>query len=201
MLPYFTRILFLFSSIVLLTACGDGADKSTSDKAAYNKAEITLSEAGVGPINAQTPFNIHKITEAFQSFKKYHVEQLQTQEEGIDYPVIRVSKDTDTMLLINPALDQNKIFSIVIKDKRIGNSLGHELGAEYGAIYSYGKLEQCSAGAESLSGKVLCYAPNSGNVLYMFGDKNPNDFPDGSLPPIDALDKWNLEAIIWKPKK
>ena len=202
LLPRFIRTLFLFFMLTLLSACNDNAEENNSDKTTQlDKAEIVLSEAGIGSINAQTPFNIHIINQAFQDHDDYHVEQFQTKAEGIDYPVIRVLKNTDTLLLINPALDQKKIFSIVVKDKRVGNSLGHKLGMEYGAIYSYGNLEQCSAGAESLSGKVICYAPKSANVLYMFGDKAANTFPDGALPPADALDSWVLEAIIWKPKK
>ncbi len=196
--------LFLSGIILLLSGCGDN-DSDNSDKnggnASLNNAEIVLSEDGIGPINTQTPFNIHQITEAFQNYE-YHVEEIKTQNEGKDsYPVIRVSKGTDTLLLINPALDQTKIFSVVVKDKLVGNALGHWIGMKYGSVYSYGQLEQCASGTEGLSGKVLCYAPKSGNVLYMFGDKKPNDFPDGKMPPIDALSEWELEAIIWKPKK
>ena len=200
---HFIRTLFLLLIVTFLTACGD--DKSeeqeaNNKKALLESAEITLSAAGVGPINAQTPFNIHQITLAFQD-SDYHVEQRQTRTEGDDYSVIRVSKGTDTLLLINPTLDQKTIFSVLIKDKRVGNTLGDSLGTEFGSIYEYGHVEQCMAGTEDLSGKVLCYAPKSANVLYMFGDEKTNDFPDGKLPPVDALDGWKLDAIIWKPKK
>lgn len=198
-----TRTFFLLCIITFLTACGgDKPEENDANdtKVLLDSAEITLSAAGVGPINAQTPFNIHQITLAFQD-SDYHVEQRQTRTEGDDYPVIRVSKGTDTLLLINPTLDQKTIFSVLIKDKRVGNTLGHALGAEFGSVYEYGHVEQCMAGVEDLSGKVLCYAPKSANVLYMFSDNKVNDFPDGKLPPVDALDGWKLDAIIWKPKK
>lgn len=200
LLPRFTHLLLLFSMVTVLVACDDHSEQNNKTTQT-DKTELNLSEAGIGSINAQTPFNIHTINQAFQGHEDYHVEQFQTKAEDIDYPIIRVLKNTDTLLLINPTIDQNQIFSVVIKDKRVRNTLGHQLGMEYGAIYSYGKLEQCSAGAESLSGKVICYAPKSANVLYMFGDDKPNTFPDGTLPPADALDSWKLEAIIWKPKK
>ena len=117
------RFVFLLCAITLLSACDNNTSNKNIDgtKTLLDNADIVLSEAGIGSINAQTPFNIHQITEAFQAHKNYHVDQLQTQEEGIDYPVIRVSKGADIILLINPELDQSKIFSIVVKDPK--NSL------------------------------------------------------------------------------
>lgn len=197
--PHMRRFI-LFALFALLSACQKSDDNNQDNKNALKNAEIVLSEAGVGPINAQTPFNIHDITEAFQKYD-YHVEELKTVAEGENYPVIRVSTDTDTLLLINPDAKQQKIFSVVVKDKHVGNALGHWIGMKYGSIYSYGQTEQCTPGTEGLSGKVLCYAPKSANVIYMFGDKKANQFPDGELPPVDALSEWNLEAIIWKPKR
>ena len=200
-LSHLIRILFSLFFALLLTACMDDepvSQEENSAKTSLEDAEMMLSAAGVGPINAQTPFNIHQLTIAFQNHD-YHVEQRQTRTGSGDYPVIRISKDADTLLLINPTLDQKSIFSVLVKDKRIGNTLGHALGSEFGSIYEYGHVEQCTAGVEAMSGAVLCYAPKSDNVLYMFSDENTNNFPDNKLPPVDALDSWKLTAIIWKP--
>ena len=196
---YMYRFILL-TFFISLSACQKSDNHNQDNKSVSLKnAELVISEAGVGPINAQTPFNIHDITQALQKYD-YHVEELKTTTEGESYPVIRVSTDTHVLLLINPDTKQQKIFSVIVKDKHVGNSLGHWLGMKYGSIYSYGRTEQCTPGSEGLSGKVLCYAPKSANVIYMFGDKEENNFPDGELPPIDALSEWDLEAIIWKPK-
>ncbi len=198
------RILFLYTLLSFLTACDNNPEDTVAGNSqipALKDAEMILSPAGVGPLNAKTTFNIHKITQAFAaSPNRYHVEQIQKNTEARNYTVIRISKNTDTLLLINPDAKQENIFSILIKDRRIGNILGHTLGMEYGAIYSYGHTEQCSIGKVELASKVLCYAPQSNNIIYLFSARMSNKHILNNLPPADALDSWKLESIIWKPK-
>ena len=200
-LSYSLRILGLVALLSLLMACDNKVPPEPVPVIPHIEgAEMVLSSAGVGPINAQTAFNIHQITLAFEEHR-YNVEQIQTYTEGNSHLVIRVSKNAEPLLLITPNETQRRIFSVQIKDNRVGNVLGHTLGMEYGAIYSYGKTEQCSLGQDPLQERVLCYAPNSGNIIYLFKDDQPQNVAYQTLPPVDALDSWKLESIIWKPKK
>lgn len=183
--------LLAVSCVFLLVACDD--TQTATSKPAGKPLEI-LSVAGIGPINAQTPFNLHELTTAFQGF---NVDQRLNYSEGEKYPVIRVSKDLKPLLTINPDVKHEKIYSVMVHDNRIGNGLGHSIGVKFVDIYAYGQTEACAAGAEELSGKVLCYAPQTGNILYLFG--GAWNGPSGSVPPKDVLADWQLEAIIWKP--
>ncbi len=63
---------------------------------------------GVGPLNGETPFNLHDITAAFQGL---NVAQQTNFSEGESYPVITVSKDLKSLLTINPDVKQEKVFS------------------------------------------------------------------------------------------
>lgn len=197
---YSLRILFITALLSLLTACDNEPAPAPPVIPKIEGAEMVLSSAGVGPINAQTAFNIHQITLAFEEHR-YNVEQIQTYTDGHNYPIIRISKNTKPLLLITPNKTQRRIFSVLIKDKRVGNVLGHTLGMKYGAIYTYGNREQCALGQDKYVGKVLCYAPRSGNIIYLFTDSQPKNVAYNTLPPVDALDSWPLESIIWKPKK
>ena len=200
---YSLRIFFIYALLSLLAACDNNSTPTPVEPVVpkIEGAEIVLSSAGVGPINVQTAFNIHQITLAFEEHR-YNVEQIQTYHTGSQsYPIIRVSKNTEPLLLITPNKTQRRIFSILIKDNRVGNALGHKLGMEYGAVYTYGHTEQCALGQAEFAGKVLCYAPNSGNIIYLFSDSESQNVAYDKLPPIDALDNWILENIIWKPKK
>lgn len=153
-----------------------------------------LSVDGVGPINGETAFNLHDITAVFQGF---NVAQQTNYTEGAPYPVITVSKDLKELLVINPDVKQDRIFSVMVRDNLVGNRLGHSIGMKFADIYAYGETEECAAGAEELSGKVLCYAPKTGNILYLFG--GTWNGPDGDVPPKDVLANWQMEAMIWKP--
>ncbi|UJS26037.1 DUF1131 family protein [Thiothrix winogradskyi] len=183
----------LGATVVLLsmTACDDQAN--TVVQPTVKPIEM-LSVDGIGPINGNTPFNLHDITMAFQGL---NVAQRTNYAEGREYPVITVSQDLKPLLTINPDAKQEKIFSVMVSDNLIGNGLGHALGSRFNEVYAYGATEECRAGAEELSGKVLCYAPKTGNVLYLFG--GTWNGPDGSVPPKDVLANWQMEAMIWKP--
>jgi len=93
---------------------------------------------------------------------------------------------------------RQRIFSVIVEDNLIKNGLGHPLGTLYNAIYTYGQDEKCQLGAEDMSGKVLCYAPQYPNILYVF-NANTTEIVS-AIPPADVLQGWALESIIWRPK-
>lgn len=179
------------SALLVVTGCNEKTGITIQPAV---KPIETLSVDGVGPINAATPFNLHEIDVAFQGL---NVTQQTNYSEGQPYHVITVKKDVKALLTINPDVKEEKIFSVMVHDNLIGNGLGHTIGMKFTDIYSPGNTEECAAGSEELSGKVMCYAPKTGNVLYLFGGSWNG--PDGSVPPKDVLAGWQLETIIWKP--
>jgi hypothetical protein len=182
-----------------MSACGDDNATNNSLQAtqtldATSSNTILLSSKNIGPINAQTPFNIHHFTMAFQGF---NVSQQTSFQEGEAYPVIRVAQGAKNLMTINPTADQTGLYSVVIEDNLVRNQLGHRLSTQFSMIYTEGNIEKCLAGQEELSGKTICYAPNTHNILYIFSGRWNG--PDGEIPPKDVLSTWTLDAIIWKP--
>ncbi len=185
-----TRLLPIIASVTL-AACQEDAPQSPSIPV---KPLEMLSIGGVGPLNAQTPFNLHDITAVFPNL---NVAQQTNFTEGQAYPIITVSKDLKLLLTINPELKHEKIFSVMVHDNLIGNQLGVAIGMPFRDVYSYGHTEECAAASEELTGKVLCYAPRVGNILYLFSGKWSG--PTNAIPPQEVLGDWKIEAIIWKP--
>ncbi|CAA6805362.1 MAG: Unknown protein, partial [uncultured Thiotrichaceae bacterium] len=134
-------IVSLLSMIVVsfLGACGGDQPDSAADTG-QDAPLFTLSADGVGPLNADTPFNLVKIGSAFQD---YNVAQETHMEEGGKYPVITVKQRIRDLLSINSDYKQERIFSIIVHDNLIGNELGHRLGDKFNEIYAYGKTEEC----------------------------------------------------------
>lgn len=194
---FFRLVFFLHIPLALLLS-GCSGDVATEHAIAADKQEplFILSVDGVGPLNADIPFNLISIGDAFQDF---NVAQETHFREGEQYPVITVKKKIKPMLSINPDHQRQRIFSVVVHDNLIGNRLGHGIGDSYKMIYTYGQTEECAPGIEEWSGKVMCYAPKTRNILYLFvGDW---DGPDGEVPAPDVMADWALEAIVWKPPK
>ncbi len=182
-----------------LVACSEEiTSTSTTQETTKNTEQsnrATVSDLGVGTVTTDTPFNIHQITLAFPNYSV--VEELNFQE-GEQYPIISVSKGANTLITINPTLDLKSIYSVVVEDNLINNSLNHRLGTLFSDIYAdENKAFKCQAGAEEMSGKVLCLAPAASNLLYQFAGTWSG--PDAQLPPKEVLLGWALETIIWKP--
>ncbi len=176
---------------LLLNACGDNNPSATPPKYA---PIAMLSEAGIGPINGATPFNLHEITLVFQGF---NVTQHTNFTDGNQYPVIEVSQGIKRLLTLNPDLKHEKVFSVLVQDNLIGNRLGHPIGTLFSEIYPQAKVDNCAPGMEDMEGKVLCYAPKAGNILYIFtGIWNG---PTNAVPPLDILKDWQLASMVWKP--
>jgi hypothetical protein len=187
-------MISLFSLLLLAMAGCNSDDKANIKKPDSNDNRVMLSSDGVGPINASTPFNMHQVTLAFQDYSVTEYTQFTKNNSS---PVIRVSEDGKPILLINPDSSNKKIFSIFILSNKIGNALGHEVGSLYNTIYTYQETEPCIAGSEEFAGKVLCMAPKTENILYVFSGSW--DGPKDETPPTAILAEWKLDSIVWKP--
>lgn len=177
-----------------LTACGNDGTDSKANAEDTLQPHILLSADGVGPINAQTPFNMHKVTLAFPD---YSVEEFTDKKELGGDRVIRVSQDGKPLMVIHPDQSQKTIFSIMIQSAKVGNAMGHNIGSVFSDIYSYEQTEPCTTGSDDLKGKVLCLAPQTPNILYVFAGET--DTPDTQTPPPGILASWKLDSIVWKP--
>ncbi len=188
-------IIAIFALSALLSACSNDDNDKKVVVPTDVVSDIVLSADGVGPLNATTSFNMHQMTVAFS---EYSVEEVVNFQHSAPYPVIRISKGGNTLITVNPDSSRQNIYSIVVEDNKVKNSLGHHLGSVYSEVYTYGQTEKCQSGIEELSGKVLCYAPKTPNILYVFNGKW--DGEDGQMPPAELLQDWILESIVWRPK-
>jgi len=188
-------LTFGFILTLVLNGC-DNDTKEVTETAPAQDASIILSQDGIGPINATTSFNMHQMTLAFSS---YNVVEEVNYVEGRPFPAIRISEGVNTVLVIIPDASQQGIYSVIVEDNIVKNSLGHALGTPYSDIYTYGQNEKCQPGVEDMAGKMLCYAPKFPNILYVFNGAWEN-VAAGKAPPADILQGWALESIIWRPK-
>jgi len=192
----FIRLALASVLSLALSSCDNDISKEATESTPQQNTSIILSQDGIGPINATTSFNMHQMTLAFSDFSV--VEEV-NYIEGTPFPAIRISEGVNTIMNIIPDASRQGIYSVIIEDNIIKNSLGHALGTLYNEVYSYGQNEQCQLGVEDLVGKMLCYAPKHPNILYVFNGARKN-VTAGKAPATDILQGWALESIIWRPK-
>ncbi len=129
---------------------------------------ITLSEAGVGPINGKTPFSQQSVQKLLPNLK---VSRGISTTEGEDFPILKVSDKNGLLFTINPDSDGKRIYSIVFEKDRVANSLGHRTGQTYKEVYG-GRSAECIPGEEERSGTVFCLDPDSKHIGYQFATKD-----------------------------
>lgn len=191
-----TLVIGAFLLTITITACDSDNDVAKQETEKVKETSIILSPDGIGPINATTSFNMHQMTLAFSDFSV--VEEVNFLDSK-PFPAIRISQGVNTVMHVIPDASLQGIYSVMIEDNIIKNSLGHHLGTPYSEIYTYGQNEQCQPGIDDMSGKMLCYAPKYPNILYVFNGVWDNA-KAGKAPPADILQGWSLESIIWRPK-
>lgn len=157
-------------------------------------APLTVSDGGLGPIVATTKFNQAAIQSLLPA---YVVKNGKRTSEGESYKVFLITDKGKTLATVNPGDGGNGIFSIRIASTQIENALGHKLGTSYLGVFGANVNKACTAGEEELSGKVICPAPKSTHVSYLF--KGVSNGPDGTVPALAMLKNFVLEEIIWKP--
>lgn len=176
-----------------LTGCSN--DEEKKEAPVEKKDEIVLSADGIGAITSSSSFNMHQIT---LSFSKFSVVEELNYHTGTPYPVIRVADGVKTVMTIIPDAAQKSIYSVIVEDNKITNSLGHHLGIPFKTVYAE-KIEKCQPGTEDMLGKALCYAPNTPNIIYVFHSNTASSL-EGKLPADEELQEWVLDTIIWRPK-
>lgn len=176
-----------------LTACSSREDVQASTVENVPAPLFMLSADGVGPLNAETPFNLVRIGDAFQEFNVIQETPVNGDDSG---PVITVNQQVKPLLTINPDFQQKHIFSVIVHDNLVGNKLGHVIGAKFSEVYTPETLEQCAPGVDDWAGKVMCYAPKNTNILYLFSGTGPK-VTDKTPTPAEMKD-WVLAEMVWK---
>lgn len=188
-----SRLIALGGVLCCLTACSGRDDVQASTVENVSNPVFMLSGDGVGPLNAETPFNLVRIGDAFQ---EYNVAEETHFNNGEKYPVITVRQQVKPLLTINPDFQQKRIFSIIVHDNLVGNKLGHSIGSKFSEIYTPANLEQCAPGVEDWAGKVMCFAPKNTNILYLFSGAVPK--VTDTVPKPAEMQDWVLESMVWR---
>jgi hypothetical protein len=183
-IPTLTALFIGLASFLLFLAAAEGQQKPA----------ITITETGVGPINAKTPFNIAVLKRLFPG---YRVVAGTGSYEGMDYPIIKVMDGTSELLEITSDGDSKAIFSISTTSPRVTLDGKGVIGLLYSEVFGKEVSPHCYEGKENDSGLVFCHRPASSHIGFVFDGVSDDPFSD--MPSIAALRKWRVKEIFWKP--
>jgi len=160
---------------------------------ATHASELSLTENGIGSISENTGFNMKDIQD---SLPGYNIKPDKDYTEGDEFPIyVVMDKEGIPLATINPSGDEKGIFSIRIKSNKVLNTLGPKIGVAYSSVYGSHVDKGCSPGMEEISGAVICTAPKSKHIVYIF--KGVSNVPDGEIPDVSILKNFTISEIAW----
>ena len=156
---------------------------------------FTVTDHGVGPINALTPFDKIELQEIL---KDYLIAEGTSSALGSTTTIFRVSdEESGELFILYPSTDNATVSLIVITSPTIHDPFGVSVGTTYDMVFGDQLVADAYPGIQHYTGHVLCNAPGSTNLTYVFqGDWTG---PDGIIPPLNVLQSWTLKEISCKP--
>ncbi|WP_051252430.1 DUF1131 family protein [Ferrimonas kyonanensis] len=161
---------------------------SVAALAACAGSELRLTEEGLTGLELSAPTR----TQVQRRFPESQVFEEWPLSEAGRHRQLRVVNLQQQELIFH--FDDKGLYSLENRQSQIASYLDHRIGDGFEWVYPDG-TELCVAGMEALSGRVICPAPGSGHIRYLFDYDWPG--PDGELPPKFVLKGATLAAMFW----
>ncbi|WP_082176469.1 DUF1131 family protein [Pseudaestuariivita atlantica] len=182
--PYRARPALLGLAMAILPAAATLADEA-----------FRLSVHGLGGITADTRFDAAALSDAMPGVS--FTSERQMTEDGTHEFFIARSKGARLFTVSGDG--RGRVGAISTGSPRVANWLGPVVGDRYDRLDQNRQLGTCSPGAEAFSGKMLCAASESGQIIYVFSGRWSG--PDGELPPRSVRAGWTVSQLIWRPER
>ena len=179
-------IILIFVSLIF------GACSEERTKPLYT---VKLSDAGVGKIGVQTPFETRLIEPKFPGFD---VQIFTFFKIGKPMPVIQISYRGTPWIHLFPTEDKKKIESISIVSANIESAWPTKIGMRFDETYNSEQLLLCKMGTDKLKDKIICKEPLSEMVYYVY--EIDTELLENRVPMYSQLQTSKVDEIIWKVK-
>ncbi|WP_312884982.1 RpoE-regulated lipoprotein [Candidatus Sodalis endolongispinus] len=151
-----------------------------------------VSDQGVGSITAATPMTQPALEKALDG--DYRLRGgMETRNGEIVSVYQALAKDQVKLTAYGPS--SGRVAEVVVTDEAIESAWGVKIGTPFSALdqKAYGA---CSKGSGEDRDAVVCQAPQSAHVSYVF--KCIWHGPESLMPADDQLRTWQVSKIIWR---
>lgn len=177
-----------------------GVSFSISNVYARPLVEMIATDHGIGPLTMRTLFSEDSIKKIFHDFD-VSVTKSALYSEDIAFPAIQVKKGQTELFTIYSRADFQEsepapIFGIISKSPLIRGPQRVKVGDRFAKVFR-GVQEKCVPGMEEISGYIVCLAPKSQRLYYVFSAPKNSSLPDGALPPRKDLLQSKIVMLVW----
>lgn len=152
-------------------------------------SSLTVTDQGVGAINGSTPLQENALKEGLNG--DYRLRQGMRSEQGSVVSFWQALTDNEVKLTFS---GKTTVSRIEVTDSDIASADGTRIGDAFSESYQKA-FGHCQAASGETAPAVLCQAPDSQHVSYLYQGKWAG--PQGLIPPDDVLKSWQVSKIIW----
>ncbi|XBS68719.1 RpoE-regulated lipoprotein [Acerihabitans sp. KWT182] len=179
---------------MLLAGCSTFSNFSWSSLSPFNwfGGAVTVKDAGVGGINAATPLDPQALNKALNG--DYRLRSgMETHDGGIR-SLYQGVKDNEVRLTVYGSA-AGRVDRVVVTDKDVASEWGVKVGTRFSSLYGKA-FGACRKSADEDQNGVICAAPQSAHVSYVFTGNWHG--PDSLMPADDILKDWQVSQIVWQ---
>jgi len=158
-------------------------------------SRFEVTDQGVGGITADTPLTEEEVNDGLKDdFKlrsgmSMNANKIRTFYQAMDDKQVKITVSGEP---------KGKVTRIDVTDSDIASQWGVKIGSPFSDVYSKA-FEHCSKGQGDDRLNVVCAAPNSQHVSYVYsGTWNG---PESLMPSDDTLKSWKVSKIIWQANR
>ena len=184
------RHVVLALTVSVLAACSAADD--FLENSIPNQTLLTITAAGVGPINGATHYSKAAIEATLTGYEARSVQS--ATEDGTVRVLAAFSDGKQVIQLFRGTA--GKVGEVHGVTQYLIGPAGERIGMTFNEIGP--QASDCRAARSLWAGMVICPSRGAGNVGLVFAIPDYDGAGD-KLPPTDKLDKAKLQRIIWKP--
>ncbi|TKI03221.1 RpoE-regulated lipoprotein [Martelella alba] len=185
------RPILIGLPLVLAGCSSVGFSWSSLSPFNWFRSEVTVTDRGVGGINAATPLTEDALDKALSGDYRFR-KGMETANGGI-VSFYQALKDKEVEMTIYGA-DSGGVSRVVVEDKSVPSAWGVKIGTVFSDLYDKA-FGACRKGVGEDSEAVVCAAPQSRHVDYVFIGEWQG--PESLMPADDVLRHWRVGKIIW----
>jgi len=179
---------------LLLTGCSTVSNMSWSSMNPMNwfSSSLKVTDQGVGKVTASTPLTEDAIKDALDG--DYRLRSGMSMNDGKMLAFYQAMDGKEVKMTLSGEL-KGSVQRIDVTDPKVESEWGVKVGTPFSDLYTKA-FESCVKGTGDDAQSVVCKAPQSQHVSYVFSGIWHG--PEELMPSDDSLKEWKVSKIVWR---
>jgi hypothetical protein len=155
-------------------------------------SSLKVTDQGVGKVTASTPLTEDAIKDALDG--DYRLRSGMSMNDGKMLAFYQAMDGKEVKMTLSGE-PKGRVQRIDVTDPKVESEWGVKVGTPFSDLYTKA-FESCVKGTGDDAQSVVCKAPQSQHVSYVFSGIWHG--PEELMPSDDSLKEWKVSKIVWR---